>query len=624
MADFLFKKLCDINLLRKAWHLARYDSQRNDFIQDPLGYSDFTYNLENNLKEILRDLEEEQYHPKPLINIDIPKSTLAVRPGGIISIEDKIVCFAIISLIAPNLDKQLPETVYSYRLKKSNDKRSLFRDLEILKFPLLKGRTIRRRVDIWESWYHQWPKFIEKTIYTFEEQGYRFLTKCDIAAYFENINLSILRDILMKYFSKEQKLVNLLFRILNCWTWLSAHGRSVERGIPQGSDVGSFLGNIYLLPVDEEFLKFGKGEDIRYFRYSDDVMIFSKEPKIARECIFAMNNALRKLHLNIQGSKTQILGYSEIRSEMIDKRLEEVNEVIEKIQKSRRSITQREREEHLNRLRRQHGQIRKRNTIQGKDLRLYRRLITGFVLLESSYMIDSILKEIPRNPDVRFLNSTVRYFKSLPGNWKKISRGLINFLLSRINVFPYQEARIMEACRYLCKIPKEVAGYARKCLRTKNKHWYVRVQSALLLGNLDLPKRSLKSLKRIYECEQNVEIKRSLIKALCQIERSELDDFLGELVFENDNRLSSIGRMLTSIRRNTKSVAIKEIARLFRSFQENALMESYYKIEVAKYCNHKFVTEDLLKRLKRVRVAIKREHLKKRVTQTIKFLENRI
>jgi len=620
MSDYLYKKLCDINLLKRAWHLARSDT-RTDFIQDSFRYNDFAFNLDKNLQAISTALEEERYHPNPLLCIDVPKSTLSVRPGSITSIEDRIVLFAIIMLIAPKLDKKLPKTVYSYRLKEKIDNNSLFKDLEILKFPFLKRRTIRHQIDIREPWYGQWPKFIEKAVYAFEKEGYTFLTVSDISAYFENINLHILRDNLLKYLPKEQKIVNLLYSFLEYWTWPTIHGLSVERGIPQGNDVSSFVGNIYLLPLDEEFIKLSRKKDIRYFRYMDDVKIFSKEENVAREVIFVMNNILRKLHLNIQGAKTIIFEGSEIRNELIDDRLAEVNNVIKNIQKNLRSITTQKREDYLEKLRTQYKNIKGKNKIiKGKDLRLYRRLITGFTLLGSSYMVDSLLKQLPKNPDGRFLNKLVAYLKKFPRSCTKVENSLLKFLNSSVNLFPYQEACMIELLRYLRNISPRSTSYAKKCLRLKKKHWYVKVQSVLLLASLNLPKRSLEALRRKYENEKNIELKRAFVKCLCQLPKNELDEFLQTLVFENDKKLSFLGRMLIFFRNNQNNAAINEIANMFRCFNEEFILDTYYKIEIMKYCRKDVVRKKLLKKLKSIRKIVKRTHLKNKINNTIKLL----
>lgn len=118
-----------MDLLKRAWHLARNDS-RTDFIYDSFRYNDYAFRLEDNLKGLLIKIEAGSYYPQPLLEIDVPKSTLAVRPGTVVEIEDRIVLFAILCLIAPILDKKLPTTVYSYRLREKAHKEGLFKDVE--------------------------------------------------------------------------------------------------------------------------------------------------------------------------------------------------------------------------------------------------------------------------------------------------------------------------------------------------------------------------------------------------------------------------------------------------------------------------------------------------------------
>jgi len=89
MANDFYDKLADLSLLRRAWHLARNDS-RTDFMFDPYRFSDFAFHLDDHLNGIARSLKLGSYHPKPLQTIDVPKSSLSVRPGSVLSIEDKI------------------------------------------------------------------------------------------------------------------------------------------------------------------------------------------------------------------------------------------------------------------------------------------------------------------------------------------------------------------------------------------------------------------------------------------------------------------------------------------------------------------------------------------------------
>jgi transposase len=167
-----------------------------------------------------------------------------------------IVLFAITLSIARQLDKKLPRSVYSWRIKENSDE--LFQDLEILQLPFLKGETIRKQIDIAESWYGQWPQFVEQMEYVYERDGYTFLVISDIAAYFENLDLKVLPDILVSHLPNQIRIINFLVTMLEYWAWPAVHGAYSSRGIPQGNAVSSFLGNIYLLPLDEAFITFGK------------------------------------------------------------------------------------------------------------------------------------------------------------------------------------------------------------------------------------------------------------------------------------------------------------------------------------------------------------------------------
>ncbi|MBW2331925.1 MAG: hypothetical protein JRF08_00240 [Deltaproteobacteria bacterium] len=620
MDNRLYKKLSSIDVLKRAWHLVRNDA-RTDFIPDNYRYSDFGFSLEDNLKGIQEDLISERYYPKPLLEIDVPKSSLAVRPGSVPEIEDRIVTYAIIYLIAPYLDKKLPEGVYSYRLKPEKTRDRLFHDHEILKFPFLKKSTIQIRIDIVEPWYEQWPKFIEISKHTFEEEGYTHLAISDIASYFENISLEILRDeILLKHLPKEQKIINLLTHILEYWTWKSCDGKPVLRGIPQGNDVSSFLGNIYLLPLDEEFEKFSKKEEIKYFRYMDDVKIFSKDESVARECIFIMNGLLRKLHLNLQGEKTLILQGEDIKNEIEDKRLEDVNAVLRKFDKETK-LTEPKRQEYTKILKQQYKKIRTRKkAILGKDLRLFRRLITAFILLEDSYLISRVLKEIEKNPDNRLMVSAIRYFRRFP-NKESVRNNLINFLHSPLNKFSLQEAQILIALRYARVYPQKLLSYVKRIRRSKSKHWYVRIQAILLLNQLELSKAELNSLLKQYNSEKNIETKKSLIKPLCQLDRDSLKEFFKESTFEKDSKITQLIKMLTLLQEK-EDKAFREINSIFNDFREDKLMDEFYKIEIIKLSKSNKVREALLKNLKRKKRNIRRPILLKKINRVIQFLES--
>jgi hypothetical protein len=608
----LYKKLLSLRLLKRAWHLARSDS-RTDFIYDPYKYGDYAYNLEENLKGLLISLKQDTYHPQPVLQIDVPKSSLAVRPGSTIEIEDRIVLFAITCLIAPDLDKKLPSTVYSYRLKKGLDKDSLFREMDIIEFPFLKKQTIQKEIQVFEPWYEQWPIFMKESIYAYEKEGYNRLSVSDISAYFENINFEILRDILLQELPKEQRIINLLISILEHWVWKTHDGRSIGRGLPQGNSVSSFLANIYLLPLDRAFIKFAQKHDIKYFRYMDDVKIFSKftnNEATARQAIFGMNEALRYLHLNMQGSKTDILRDEEIREDIEDDRLTRVNECIDEFHGEK--ITRAEKRDYVKRLKTEYKKIKSRKkALKNKDLRLFRRILTGFTLLQDGALVDRILLEIERNPDFKLMSSAVKYLRVVQKK-QIIRHRLFEFLESPVNIFALQEALILLVLRYLKEYEKEIINYSKKVIKSKTAHWYIRSQAYLLLAQVPLSQTYLKTIRRAFEEETNIEVKRAMIAVLMQINEKDLKDFLNEISFDPNPKVGRIGRMLVDLQGKYDS-ARNEINNILKDFNEIRLMDNLYRLETIKYHADERIRELLMKRLKAHTRRIRKPVLKKRI-----------
>lgn len=619
MAKDLYEKLLSMDLLRRAWHLARNDS-RTAFVSDPIRYNDFAADLEDNLRGLRDALASGDYHPSPLLRIDVPKSTLAVRPGSFPQIEDLIVGFAIVVLIAPKIDKHLSEGVYSYRLKEKHDRDRLFRDVQILKHPFLKRQTIQERIDIAEPWYGVWPEFTKVTRLAYEQKGFNYLGVSDIAAYFENINIDILHDLLVKYLPKQQRVVNLMTNMLYYWAWRSYEGRRVPRGIPQGNTVSSFLGNIYLLPLDEEFRKFGRQNEISYFRYMDDVRVFAKDEAVARKMIFLMNNVLRGLHLNVQGSKTAILRGSDIATELVDDRFDIVNGEIKTFE-GQRKLNTHERDQHCNALKKQYKRIKCRGrALTGKDLRLFRRLLTGFRLLDDPYLVNRTLLELERNPDARLIKSAIGYFRRFP-NKGKIAERITKFLKSPINLFDEQEALLLSALRYFRDWPDEGSRYARWVLGSNEKHWYIRVEAALLLGQEVLRLQSVKWLLKLYQSESNEQVRRALLIPLCQLDPNNQGRFFREVVFERSPKTSSVAGMLIKLREDSNA-AQSEIDYIFRDWSENKLLDQFYKIEVIRHNLDVSVRQALFGKLRSIRRFVHRPKLNKKVNVTVEMIRN--
>jgi len=468
-----------------GWYLAQNDT-RDDFVTDPIGYADFASQLSERLKYVMEQIQNHRYRPQHLIEIDVPKSGLSVRPGSVLPIQEMIVLHACTLLLAPKLDKKLSASVYSYRLRKDwkakiKKRKSLFRETEP-EFPFLKKETIAD-FNPFEAWYECWPEFEADSIKAFSE-GYTHLTKTDITAYFENIDLSILEDILRKYLKDEDHIIQLIFRILRSWTRLTSTGTPIGRGIPQGNEISSFLGNIYLLPLDRELDKLHERYDAVWFRYVDDVKVFTKSEHHARQVVFAINNALRSLHLNLQGAKTKILTGKELEKDLSDDNQRLVSGVFEDLCKN--NYTSKEVTKRLSKLKSLVSPFCRKEKMSSiihlrqDENRLLRRLMSIYGMCGRTRLKKTAYEAIRQLPDIRLLKKSLAYLSQLP---YKYHDEILEFLLDIIEKedlpIPYQTGLVLETISKLHPVKVDgVATRIRRMTLTRKTDWIV-VQKAL-------------------------------------------------------------------------------------------------------------------------------------------------
>ena len=95
-----------------------------------------------------------------------------------------------------------------------------------------------------------------------------------------------------------------------------------------------FPGGMDPAPLDKALVQFARKKDAIWLRYVDDIKVFTKTFNDAREAVFLINASLRDLHLNLQGSKTEILHGADLEHELVDPALARINELIERARKA--------------------------------------------------------------------------------------------------------------------------------------------------------------------------------------------------------------------------------------------------------------------------------------------------
>jgi hypothetical protein len=282
-----------------AWRRTKVDIQANRvFVRTP-------YEVElvdQNTDEWLAQLNEKVvagYRPVSAIIADIPKGNGAVRPGAVLSLEDRTVYADLIGSMFPQISAGLRwsqgSVDFSYQLSERSD-----------------------RVNWFSNRFAGWSQFRQKQLEKFQkDEKVTHVVVTDLTGFYENIDLPTLLSDLRELGSD----ANAVQQLSTClYRWAVIPGR----GIPQGYSPSDILAKVYLNPVDRALME----EGFDYIRYVDDMRLFCTGFAKCKESLLFLTQALRRRGLNLQTSKTEMLGRDAAKT-----RIEGIAPVIEAEQK---------------------------------------------------------------------------------------------------------------------------------------------------------------------------------------------------------------------------------------------------------------------------------------------------
>jgi len=132
----------------------------------------------------------------------------------------------------------------------------------------------------------------------------KHILKLDIHDYFNSINVPILLEILKDVIEDDPKLFSFLKQLLNqdrCF--YDEELITEKRGAMAGVPLASFFANFYLSDLDAFFAS----RKIPYFRYSDDILLFTDTLEELFEAEKAIRKHLEEKHLTLNMDKYAIL-----------------------------------------------------------------------------------------------------------------------------------------------------------------------------------------------------------------------------------------------------------------------------------------------------------------------------
>jgi retron-type reverse transcriptase len=256
----VWKEFCTREHIENAYRLARTGKTPTPAI------TKFDDNLNEELKQLHRELEEGTYNPRPYTTVILRKGK--TRTIRVSAFRDRIVHHAIILPIRQYYENRFIATSCANRKKKG------------LTYAL-----------------HQFDKAVRENSRNGTHN--RYVLKCDIKKYFDTIDHDTLITLLRKNIQDEMFL-RIIERIVRSYETTSG------KGVPLGNWTSQFFANVYLNELDQ----YVKHElKVRhYIRYVDDFVVIDPNQQRLENLRVDIEQFIRnKLYLELHPDKRKII-----------------------------------------------------------------------------------------------------------------------------------------------------------------------------------------------------------------------------------------------------------------------------------------------------------------------------
>ena len=394
-------------------------------VRDPLDYIDFIVNLDENLDSIIYEIKYNLYHPQKPFLLPSAKSKGINRPTVVFDIKDALVYRFCIEQIEDEIIKKTRQKHIRGGIKITPNKKQ--------------GGD-----DFYEKWFEDWMQHQKDLRESLQRKNY--LVSTDIASYFENINLLVLKDLLRSDVSGKQGILNLLFYFLENTRFRYYYEVNTFNGLPQEDiDCSRLLAYYFLKSNDDAMAKFCKLNDAEFYRFVDDMSIAVDTEALGKKALKTMTESLRSLNLVSSIEKTSIIDVKTAEEQLFF--IE--NDYLSSIEKqlANKIGKQENTRDQIKQLEKYYNTLINAKKHEYKNwIKMLRRFYTLFTLAKSNFFLRELKNHIINFPALFKVDKIGRYLivNRHKEKFNEALESLIDYLYSEENLYPALETTILE------------------------------------------------------------------------------------------------------------------------------------------------------------------------------------
>ena len=261
----LYDRMLSLKRLEESFRKVR--SKKGAAGVDGQSIEDFALNLNDNLNRLANELREKSYRPRPVRQVEIPKSNGGKRKLGIPCIRDRVVQQVLLDILQPIFDSDFHPSSYGYR----------------------PGRSCHHAID--------------KATLFIRRYEMEWVVDMDLSKCFDTLD----HEIIIQSFRRriaDGSILNLLRMFLEGGVMVGETWEPSELGSPQGGVISPLAANVYLDAFDQFMMSRGH----RIVRYADDILIFTRSRRAAENALSKASAYLEgELKLTVNRRKTHIV-----------------------------------------------------------------------------------------------------------------------------------------------------------------------------------------------------------------------------------------------------------------------------------------------------------------------------